>query len=96
MLSITPIATGAPLATEIDSQVVPLADRFTSTLAENYVWAGSERDALLQTANDPMTAADPQRLYELQVRQESYSKKLAVSSALMSHFTKGVETLLKS
>ncbi|NIJ70762.1 hypothetical protein [Xanthomonas sp. 60] len=96
MLSISPIASVSPLATDIDSQAVPLSDRFTSALAETYVWAGTERDALLRTANDPMTAADPQRLYELQMRQEAYSKKVAVSSALMSHFTKGVETLLKS
>jgi len=96
MLSTNPIAGASPLATDIDSKAVPLSDRFTSALADNYVWAGTGRDALLRPANVPTTAADPQRLYELQVRQEAYSKKMAVSSALMSHFTKGVETLLKS
>jgi len=75
---------------------VPLSDRFTTALARSYVSAGSERDAIIDAASDPAVAADPQRLYELQLQQEAYTKKIAVSSALMSHFTKGVETLLKS
>ncbi len=96
MLSITPLTGESPLANDIDTRAVPLSGRVTTALAESYVWAGSERDAVLAAANDPATASDPQRLYELQLRQEAYTKKLAVSSALMSHFTKGVETLLKS
>lgn len=79
-----------------DVTPVSLSDRFSGALARSYVSAGSERDAILHASSDPAVAADPQKLYELQLQQEAYTKKIAISSALVSHFTKGVETLLKS
>jgi len=96
MITITPIDSAAVGESSLGTASVPLSDRFTAALAESYVWAGTERDAVLRAANDPTVAADPQRLYELQLRQESYAKRISVGSALTSHFTKGVETLLKS
>jgi len=79
-----------------DGRLVPLSDRFNDALARHYVQAGHERDGILASANDPMVAADPRLVYELQLRQEAYVKQMALSSALMSHATKGVETLVKS
>ena len=64
--------------------------------AERYVHSGTERDGILAEANDPHTAAEPQRLIDHQVRLERYNKEHLLTSALASHFTKGVETLLKS
>lgn len=96
MITITPIDSVTAGAASLGAASVPLSERFTAALAESHAWAGSERDAVLRAANDPTVAADPQRLYELQLRQEAYAKKISVGSALTSHFTKGVETLLKS
>lgn len=76
--------------------LVPLSDRFNSALAKYYAQAGHERDGILASANDPLVASDPQKLYELQVRQETYTKQISLSSALVSHATKGIETLVKS
>jgi hypothetical protein len=95
-----------PLITliDIDSQdiaaengaLVPMSDRFNAALAERYLWAGQERTAILAAANDPNVASSPQLLHELQLRQEAYTLRIALSSALMSHATKGIETLVKS
>ena len=41
-------------------------------------------------------AADPQQLYQLQLRQEAYTKQVTLTSALVGHATKGIETLVKS
>lgn len=80
----------------MDGSVVPLASRFNQAIAEGYVWAGHERQAILDAANDPKVASDPDRIYALQLRQEGYIKQLALSAALVSHGTKGIETLMKS
>lgn len=96
MLSITPPQTHAPGFAASDVTPVPLSERASGQLASSYVWAGNERDAILVAANDPATASDPAALYALQLRQEAYVKRVSVTSALASHFTKGVETLLKS
>lgn len=84
------------LATEIDSQIVPLEKTVINALAKENVGAGTTRDKLLQAASNPMTAADPRLQYKLQVALERYNKQISVRAALMSHVTKGVETLLKS
>jgi len=94
--SITAIVTRTAGDRDDSAVLMPLSDRFNATLADHYVRAGHERDALLAAANDPAVAADPQRLYELQVRLEAYNKQIALSSALVSHATKGIETLVKS
>lgn len=79
-----------------DGALVPLSDRFNTALATYFVDAGQTRDSILASANDPRVASDPQQLYELQVRQEAYVKQLSLTSALVSHATKGIETLVKS
>jgi len=96
VISISPISAGMTGAGSADGVPVALSDRFNHALASGYVWAGQERDAILAAANNPDVASDPARLYALQVRQEAYTKQLALSSALVSHATKGIETLVKS
>ena len=96
MLSITAISRSVATAENTVGIPVPLSDRFNTAIAESFVWAGSERQALHAAANDPHTASDPELLIQHQLRQEAYTKQIALSSALMSHATKGVETLVKS
>lgn len=96
MISISMIDPAVRGSTGDGPSPVPLSDRFNQALAERYLWAGTERDAILASANDPATAADPQALYALQLRQEAYTKQIALASALVSHATKGIETLVKS
>ncbi len=96
MLDISPISAALTGGAAVDGSAVPLSSRFNQAFAESYVWAGHERDAILAAANNPAVAGDPARLYALQVRQEAYTKQLAMSSALVSHATKGIETLVKS
>lgn len=96
MTNITSITSSMTHAAVGDDGLVSMSDRFNAALAEGYLWAGRERDDILATASDPGVAADPQRLFELQQRQEAYTKQIALSSALVSHATKGIETLVKS
>ncbi len=96
MVSITEIAPASVAAGGTTSIAVPLSDRFNDALAHGFVHAGSERQAILRAANDPRTASSPEQLFQLQLRQEAYTKQMALSSALLSHATKGVETLVKS
>jgi len=79
-----------------EAGMVPLSERFASTLGKAHVWAGSERDAILAAANMPAVASDPELLHRLQLRQEAYTKQIALSAGLVSHATKGIETLVKS
>ncbi|MEI2260090.1 type III secretion system inner rod subunit SctI [Stenotrophomonas indicatrix] len=95
MISISAIDV-ALKATDTDAALVPLSERFNTALANYYVKSGHQRDAILAGANDPVVAADPHLLYDLQVRQEAYTKQISLSSALVSHATKGIETLVKS
>lgn len=95
MIKISPIDAAMQGGTG-DDDLVPLSDRLNTALAKYYVEAGQERDGILAAANDPAVAANPQKLYELQVRQEAYTKQISLTSALVSHATKGVETLVKS
>jgi hypothetical protein len=78
-----------------DGALVPLSDRFNTALATYFVQAGHSRDGILASANDPVVASDPRQLYELQLRQEAYIKQISLSSVLVSHATKGIETLVK-
>jgi len=96
MLSITELTGATGMADSTPGMPVPLSERFNSALAESFVWAGGERQGLLAAANNPNVASDPELLFQHQLRQEAYTKQIAVSSALMSHVTKGVETLVKS
>jgi hypothetical protein len=96
MISIAPVSAAlAPLAAA-DGVPVPLSSRFNQALAESYVWAGRERDAILVAANDPAVASDPARIHALQLQLDAYTKQIALSSSLVSHATKGIETLVKS
>jgi hypothetical protein len=95
VISITAIDT-AVSSGAADGALVPLSDRFNEAFARYYVQAGHERDGILAAANDPMVAADPQQLYQLQLRQEAYTKQVTLTSALVGHATKGIETLVKS
>lgn len=81
---------------EVDGVPVPLSNRFNQAFAESYVWAGRERDAILAAANDPAVASDPARIHALQLQLDAYTKQIALSSSLVSHATKGIETLVKS
>ncbi|MBD8697308.1 hypothetical protein [Stenotrophomonas sp. CFBP 13718] len=92
MFNIFPLSAAVSGGAAVDGSAVPLSSRFSQA----YVWAGKERDALLASANNPAVASDPALLYAHQVRQEDYIKQLALSSALVSHATKGIETLVKS
>ena len=92
MISIAPVSAAVSPLAAAEGVPVPLSSRFSQA----YVWAGKERDALLASANNPAVASDPALLYAHQVRQEDYIKQLALSSALVSHATKGIETLVKS
>ena len=96
MISITPIQAAATAMAAANVAPVPLSSRFSQALAGSYVWAGKERDAILAAANDPDVASDPARLNALQLRLEAYTKQMALSSSLVSHATKGIETLVKS
>lgn len=96
MVSITEIAAASIAGGDTSGIAVPLSDRFNDALAHDFVHAGSERQAILAAANDPRTASSPELLFQLQLRQEAYTKQMALSSALLSHATKGVETLVKS
>jgi len=96
MISITPVYAAVSGTGATDGAPVPLSSRFSQALAGSYVWAGKERDAILAAANDPDVASDPARLNALQLRLEAYTKQMALSSSLVSHATKGIETLVKS
>jgi|GEM_PF-939091 len=98
MISIAPVSAGVSPLAAAEGASVPLSSRFNQALAERYVTAGPERDALLAPAqaNDPSVAADPARLHALQLRLDEYTKQIALSSSLVSHATKGIETLVKS
>lgn len=96
MSFISPIAFLASTGSTSGVDVTPLADRFNTDLAGRLHWADREKMGILAQANNPDTAADPQALHALQLRQEAYTKQIALASALMSHATKGVETLVKS
>ncbi|MCS4230675.1 hypothetical protein EDF77_2501 [Stenotrophomonas maltophilia] len=96
MISIAPVSAGVSPLAAAEGASVPLSSRFNQALAERYVTAGQERDAILAAANDPSVAADPARLHALQLRLDEYTKQIALSSSLVSHATKGIETLVKS
>lgn len=96
MISVTPIHAAVSSVAAAKGVPVPLSSRFNQALAESYVWAGHERDAILVAANDPAIASDPARLNALQLRLDAYTKQIALSSSLVSHATKGIETLVKS
>lgn len=96
MISIAHVSAGVSGTVSVDGLPVPLSSRFNHALAESYVWGGQERAAILAAANDPAVASDPNRLHALQLRQEAYTKQVALASALVSHATKGIETLVKS
>jgi len=96
MISIAPVSAAVSTLAEADGVPVPLSSRFNQALAESYVWAGRERDAILAAANNPDVASDPAQLNELQRRLEAYNIKTLFGSAMASHVTKAVETLVKS
>ena len=96
MISISPLPISASGLAAADGVPVPLSSRFNQAFAESYVWAGQERDAILAAANDPAVASDPARLHALQLQLDAYTKQIALSSSLVSHATKGIETLVKS
>lgn len=96
MSHVSPVDATAFGLEEADGAPVSLFSRFTQGLAEGYVWAGHERDAILVAGNDPEVASDPARVHGLQLQVDAYTKKIAVIAALMSHATKGIETVVKS
>lgn len=96
MISIAPVSAAVSTLAAADGVPVPLSNRFNQAFAESYVWAGRERDAILAAANDPAVASDPARIHALQLQLDAYTKQIALSSSLVSHATKGIETLVKS
>lgn len=79
-----------------DGHVVPLSDRFKRHAAGAFQDAGQERATLEAMAGDPMTASDPALLWELQQRQEAYTKRMTLAAVMTNHLVKGVETLVKT
>lgn len=79
-----------------ESQVIPLSERFKRHAAGAYLDAAQDRAVIEGMAGDPMTASDPALLWELQQRQEAYTKRMTLAAVMTNHLVKGVETLVKT
>ncbi|WP_164273829.1 hypothetical protein [Stenotrophomonas sp. B1-1] len=79
-----------------EGQAVPLSDRFKRHAASAYLEAGVDRAVIEGMANDPVTASNPALLWELQQRQEAYTKRMTLAAVMTNHLVKGVETLVKT
>lgn len=95
MRIISPLDTNTSDFSVSDGMPVPLSSRVSHALAEGYVWAGRERDALLAAANDPAVASDPAKLAAHQQRLEAYVKTVAFSASMVNHPIKAIETVVK-
>lgn len=75
---------------------MPLSERFEAAWADAYVQAGQRRSAIEAASNDPNVASNPERMFQLQTQMNSYVLDMTVTSGLVNHAVKAVETLLKS
>jgi hypothetical protein len=96
MITLPPISADLFDITSEGGLPVPLSSRFNQAAAEGFIWSGQERTALLAASNDPAVAGDPDQLAAFQTRHQEYTLAVAFSSAVVSHLTKGIETLVKS
>ena len=76
--------------------VVPISARFESAWASAYLGSGQDLQAIHAASNDPHTASNPERLFQLQLQLQDYTKRMTVTAGLVNHGVKTVETLLKS
>jgi hypothetical protein len=83
------------VASSLD-QAVPLSERFQAAFAEAYVQAGERRSAIEAASNDPSVASNPESLIQLQKKMHDYVLGMAMTSGLVNHSVKAVETLVKS
>lgn len=96
MISIYPVSAGMAGSASADGLSVPLSGSFNQTLAERYIWARQEREAILAAGNNPDVASDPARLHAAQRRMEAYSVQLQFAAAFVNHGVKAIETVVKS
>ena len=75
---------------------VPLADRFSASLAKHYVTAGEDLSRIQKASNSAEVASSPVLLFELQMDLQEYSKEMAITAGLAHHAVGTIETLLKS
>lgn len=73
-----------------------VAELFQHQAESAYLHAETDRARIDEMANDPATASNPDRLWELQQLQEDYTKRMTLASVMVNHVVQGVETLVKT
>lgn len=96
MISIYPVSAGMAGSASADGLSVPLSGSFNHTLAERYIWAREQREAILAAGNNPEVASSPARLHEAQRRVEVYSVQIQFAASVVNHCGKAIETVAKS
>jgi hypothetical protein len=95
-MNVVPINVVNMVSSAESGAVTPLGERLTHAVADAYLQSGAQQQSLLVRANDGVTATNPASLNRLQIDVAHYTIEMAKMAGLVSHLTKGLDTILKS